>query len=193
MSVDRRQRHGAGIQKGPPPSPVNSASGRRTADEPRKAKPASAREDEVPFSFGPLNDYLGYKLRQAQTASFRHLDSAPGSADLSPGRFSLLTMIDANPGITQTRIAQAFGLDKSTLSPVIESLVRRRLISRRQSKTDRRAFGLSLTKSGRLRLHEKRAQIDAQERLMESAFTAEEHAQMLEFLDRIVAVLDDTP
>lgn len=167
-----------------------------TSPRPPAPPPAAANVDEgqgeAPdtLSLGPLPGYLGYKLRQAQAASFRHIDRMAGESDLSPGRFSLLTVIGANPGVTQTRIARAFGLDKSTLSPVIDQLVKGRLVARKRSKTDGRAYGLSLTAAGRRSLDAKRAQIEAQEKVMAATLSPREHAGMMEILDRIVAALD---
>lgn len=149
----------------------------------------TARHDDL--ALGPLPGYLGYKLRQAQTASFRHLDRAAGGKTLSPGQFSLLTVIEANPGVTQTRVARSFGLDKSTLSPAIDQLVKARLVSRKRSTTDGRAYELSLTASGRRKLQAKQAQIEAQERLMAAALPETDRARLMALLDRLVTALDE--
>ena len=50
----------------------------------------------------------------------------------SPGRFATLTLIERNPGISQTELSQAAGRDKSSLTPVLEDLVRRGLIERKR-------------------------------------------------------------
>jgi DNA-binding MarR family transcriptional regulator len=162
----------------------------RTAGRERGPAPGPA-EGEPPLSLGPLRGYLGYRLRQAQAASFRHLDRAPGAVgDLSPGRFSLLTVIEANPAVTQTRIARAFGIDKSTLSPVVDHLVKRGLLARRRSRTDGRAYGLTLTAAGARALAATRARIEAQERLLRDALSAREYGALMAMLDRLVAALE---
>jgi hypothetical protein len=60
---------------------------------------------------GPLPDYVGYALRRAQTASFRHLERSAGDLALTPGQFSQLAAIEAYPGINQRKLAALFGLD----------------------------------------------------------------------------------
>ena len=157
---------------------------------PDPAPPPGSPGDEGDVSFGGLNDYLGYKLRQAQAASFRHLDRLGGKWALSPGRFSLLTVIGANPGVTATEIARAFGLDKSTLSPVLDLMVKARLVGRSRSKLDGRAYALFLTAAGRRVVAERRAQIEAQEALMSGCLNAAEREQMMALLDRLIAALD---
>lgn len=196
---DDRPDEAAGVSARSPAAPRRDRPAAAGAPDARPRRDDASRaargngdgaDPQAGLSLGPLPGYLGYKLRQAQTASFRHLDRMAGASDLSPGRFSLLTVIEANPGITQTRIARAFRLDKSTLSPVVDQLVKRRLVARKRSKADGRAYGLSLTAAGVRRLEAKRAQIEAQERLMASTLTPVEQVQMMALLDRLVAALD---
>ena len=61
---------------------------------------------------GLLAGLLGYRLRVAQQAVFR--DFAREIPEASPGRAGILLLIDANPGVTQSRLAQAVGIDRST-------------------------------------------------------------------------------
>ena len=56
---------------------------------------------------GLLPGLLGYRLRLAQQAVFR--DFAASVSELPPGRVGILLLIDANPGVTQSRLAQAVG------------------------------------------------------------------------------------
>jgi DNA-binding MarR family transcriptional regulator len=57
-----------------------------------------------------------------------------------------LTLIRANPGITQVELAAAFGVDKSTMSPVIFRLESRGLIRREVLARDRRRHALFLNR-----------------------------------------------
>ena len=54
----------------------------------------------------------------------------------------MLTLIRANPGITQVALAAAFGVDKSTMSPVIFRLEKRGLVRREVLASDRRCHAL---------------------------------------------------
>jgi hypothetical protein len=52
---------------------------------------------------GPLPALLGYRLRLAQQAVFR--DFGESVSALPPGRVGILLLIEANPEVTQSRLA----------------------------------------------------------------------------------------
>ncbi len=103
---------------------------------------------------GQLEHYLGFHLRLAQEASFQAFARRTGRADLRPGRFAILALIEANPGVSQTALSAAAGRDKSTLTPALADLERRGLIRRDRMPRDRRSYALSLTEPGRAVLRE---------------------------------------
>ena len=109
------------------------------------AKPASP---DGPVRFGPLEHWLGFNLRMAQAAAFQAFARRSNEIGVQPGRFATLTLIAANPGITQTALSRANGRDKSTLTPLISDLVRRGLIRRTRDRRDRRTYRLTLTSAG---------------------------------------------
>src|SRR5262249_40655121 len=79
---------------------------------PRSARSLSDLAPEL--GYGPLADWIGFNLRMAQEASFmafaRQARSVTGTR---PGRFAVLTLINENPGISQTALGFAAGRDKS--------------------------------------------------------------------------------
>src|ERR1700686_3673673 len=116
-----------------------------------RAKPAGAPHPPPaagPIRYGPLEHWVGFHLRMAQAASFQAFARAAEDVDLSPGRFATLTLIAHNPGISQTALSRANGRDKSTLTPVLDDLVRRGLVRRVRTPADRRTYQLTLTLSG---------------------------------------------
>ena len=84
--------------------------------------------------------------------------------DFTPGSFGVLTLIRANPGITQVALAAAFGVDKSTMSPVIVRLEKRGLVRREVLASDRRCHALYLRAGGRGRRSWPRARRSAPSR-----------------------------
>jgi DNA-binding MarR family transcriptional regulator len=139
---------------------------------------------------GPLAGYVGYAMRRAQSASFRHLERSAAELALTPGQFSLLTAIEASPGLNQRRLAALFGLDKSTLSPAVDALDRRGLVQRSRAHEDGRAWALSLTPAGRQALARMRAKVEAQERIIAGALKPGERRRLMGALARIEAALD---
>lgn len=142
-------------------------------------------------SLGALPGYVGFNLRRAQVASFRHLERTAGALNLTPGQFSLLTFLEANPGVSQKTVSQEFGVDTSTLTPVLDGLAGRRLIRRARASHDRRSYALSLTPSGDRLLSEMRARIEAQEAEMAAALAPGERALLLDMLERICGRLEN--
>jgi DNA-binding MarR family transcriptional regulator len=94
------------------------------------------------IDFDELPSYVGYQVRRTQAKIFAEFEAALANAELTPGSFGVLTLIRANPGITQVALAAAFGVDKSTMSPVIFRLEKRGLIRREVLTSDRRRQAL---------------------------------------------------
>jgi DNA-binding MarR family transcriptional regulator len=131
---------------------------------------------------GALPGLLGYRLRLAQQAVFR--DFAASVQGLSPGRVGLLIYIDANPGVTQSRLAEAAERDRSTMVGVLDQLEARGLIERRRG-ADRRTNGLWLTRAGRALLVRALRAIERHERRIATRLSAAERRQLLALLGKI--------
>ncbi len=101
------------------------------------------------INFGPLAHWVGFNLRMAQEAAFDAFSRRSQEIGESPGRFATLTLIARNPGISQTELSHANGRDKSSLTPVVEDLVRRGLVERKRMESDRRTYRLNVTPAGK--------------------------------------------
>ena len=151
--------------------------------------PSSAGEPEL----GSLPDYLGYALRRAQMALFRDFARRMAALDVTPGQFSLLTLIAANPGISQVALARIHRLDKSTLSPAVDRLARRGMIRRRRAQGDRRFYALSLTDAGARTLGQVTSLVEGQERAMADALQPGEPGALVDMLGRVTHALGRDP
>jgi len=115
-------------------------------DEGTNSPPEEANGE---VSLGPLTDFIGFHLRLAQDASFRAFARHSGQRRIKPGRFAALLVIHHNPGISQIALSRAIARDKSTVTPLVQELLRLGLVKRRQSASDRRSVTLTLTSAGR--------------------------------------------
>jgi DNA-binding MarR family transcriptional regulator len=131
---------------------------------------------------GILPSLLGYRLRRAQQAVFR--DFASSIPELSPGRVGILLLLEANPGVTQSRLAQAVSLERSTMVGVVDVLESRGLLERRRG-ADRRTNGLWLTDSGRDLVTRLKRRIQLHERRVAARLSAQERAQLLALLEKL--------
>jgi len=139
-----------------------------------------------PVDVGPLNDYLGYALRRAQMLAYADFIAALVDLDLSPGQFGVLTVIDANPGLRQTEVSSALGIQKPNFVTLLNEFERRRLAVRKAA-GDRRSYALYLTPAGRVLLRRaRRAQARHEARLV-GRIGARGREQLLNLLGRLTA------
>lgn len=131
---------------------------------------------------GLLPGLLGYRLRRAQQAVFR--DFAATIPELSPGRVGILLLVEANPGITQGRLAQAVSLDRSTMVGVVDVLEGKGLIERRRGQ-DRRTNGLWLTAAGRTLVSRLKRRIQVHERRVAARLSPAERARLIALLEKL--------
>lgn len=101
-------------------------------------------------------EIIGYRLRRAQLGVFQRFNAAFAELDLRPAEFSVLSLIDANPGRKQTEIAEVLGIKRANFVALVNGLDARGLTERRSARGDKRANALYLTTEGRRFLAEAR-------------------------------------
>jgi DNA-binding MarR family transcriptional regulator len=143
-----------------------------------------------PINFGPLANWIGFNLRMAQEATFQAFSRRSKEVGESPGRFATLTIIGRNPGISQTELSQASGRDKSSVTPVIEDLVRRGLVERRRVRSDRRAWRLTLTAAGKKTLATLMRCARMHERNLDRIIGQRDRTRFLAILKKIAAEIE---
>ena len=143
-----------------------------------------------PIKFGPLATWIGFNLRMAQEATFQAFSRRSQAIGESPGRFATLTLIARNPGISQTELSRAAGRDKSSVTPVVEDLVRRGLVERKRVRSDRRAYRLNLTPAGKRTLVELTRCARRHERNLDVIIGRGERKRFLATLKKIAAQIN---
>jgi DNA-binding MarR family transcriptional regulator len=150
-----------------------------------QAATANGRGEAI--DYGPLAGWVGFNLRMAQAAAFQAFSHLAKEIGTRPGRFATLMLIGRNPGISQTALSRANGRDKSSLTPVLNDLVRRGLISRRRTRADQRTYRLTLTPAGRRLLAELTRCARAHERNLDRIIGARAQKEFVRTLKRIIA------
>jgi DNA-binding MarR family transcriptional regulator len=138
-----------------------------------------------PLDTGMLENLLGYQLRRAQNALFQHFESHLKRYDITPGRLGLLLLIAQNPGVSQSRLAKATGVERSTLGEFIERFVAQKLVERRRTATDRRIYAIHLTAKGRRFLDSIEPEVMEHEQEFGSALSKDELKTLLVLLKRL--------
>jgi DNA-binding MarR family transcriptional regulator len=119
-----------------------------------------------------LNRHLGYFIRRVQVWVFQDFIRTLKSMDISPAQYSVLLVIDTNPGLSQTELARTLGIQRARLVRMLHQLDKRGLTRRLQSSADGRTHALRLTYKG-------------QETLRRAQELAEQHEARL--IDRLGA------
>jgi DNA-binding MarR family transcriptional regulator len=100
------------------------------------------------IDLGPLTGQSGFVLRLAQLAVFGDFIAACRRFDIRPAQYSVLIVIDINPGINQTELSAALAIKRANLVGLIDELEARGLAKRQRAASDRRSFGMFLTDRG---------------------------------------------
>lgn len=106
-----------------------------------KSVPAQASALNDPFS-----DLLTFHLRRASLIVAGDLGERLVDLSLTVTSLSVLLMVEANAGVTQTELGRALGIKRANLAPLTATLAARDLIQR--DPTDGRSHGLRLTEAG---------------------------------------------
>jgi len=152
----------------------------------KRATSAAVSEPEEPqLNFDELPGYIGYQVRRAQAEIFADLETTLKAFDFTPGSFGVLTLIRANPGVTQVALAAAYGVDKSTMSPVIFRLESRGLIRRAVQARDRRRHALYFEKAGEATFLAAREKVRAFEASVAARLSKSEQLELVRLLTKL--------
>jgi DNA-binding MarR family transcriptional regulator len=113
-------------------------------------KPQAEAATESPaLQMGELSDLLGYSLKRAQLKVFDDFLHCVAPLQLTPAQFSVLILLERNPGRNQTEIATTLGILRPNFVAMLDGLEGRGLCTRMRSSNDRRSHVLVLTDQGR--------------------------------------------
>lgn len=143
-------------------------------------------EGRVPTDVGPLADMVGYALRRAQLAVFDRVIKEFGELDLRPAQFSVLLMLKHTPGLKQSEVAAALGIQRANFVALFDRLEQRGLAERRPYARDRRSYALHLTPEGEHLVARARAIEAAHERHLDQILGAGGRVKLLQLLNRLV-------
>ncbi|MBM3394907.1 MAG: MarR family transcriptional regulator [Betaproteobacteria bacterium] len=152
--------------------------------------PALTHSEAPPsnIALGLLPQLLGYRLRLTQRAVFADFRRGVGDGEVGPGLFGILEIVAANPGLKQTALAAALGVDRSTLVPALNRLEQRKMLKREPSPDDRRSNGLYLSTNGQRHLRVLRRRVARHERHLAERLTTAEHRTLMTLLDKLTGI-----
>ncbi len=156
---------------------------RTSATDKAKGKPAAlvmrVKRADAPIRVDQLSQYLGYPLKRAQLRIFDHFIRCVAPLKLTPAQFSVLLLIERNPGRNQTEIASTLGILRPNFVAMLDELESRDLCLRVRSSNDRRSHILALTESGANILARAKKIVGAKQEARLSALLGEDNRVLL--------------
>jgi DNA-binding MarR family transcriptional regulator len=163
------------------PSPAKHATRRNSAGQ--ASLPVVSAVDQVDTSY--LQTLLGYNARRAALTIIEGFLERMAEFGLRPVDFSVMSVIQHNPGVTSRQLCAALNLLPPNLVGLVQSLEARGLIHRQPHPTDGRAVGLHPTPEGAA-LMQKAEQAAADLEVARSGrLTAAQRKTLLELLQKI--------
>lgn len=134
---------------------------------------------------GALADIVGFHIRLAHVAVYRHFTETFSDLDLTQKQVSVLWLVDDHPGISQIDIGQRLQMDRATTMTIVNRLQERDFLRRERSTSDARKQALYLTPEGSNALTTAKGCIAEHEAWLKGRFTPDEVKKLVEMLARI--------
>lgn len=125
-----------------------------------------------------LSGFIGYGMKRALSIVQTDLARVLAGHDLRAVSFSALSIIVGEPGLTQTRLADALQIERSNLVSIIDELAGRNLIVRAPVVHDRRRHALMPTAAGRLLAASAQRSVADHERTLFACLTVAERDEL---------------
>jgi DNA-binding MarR family transcriptional regulator len=142
--------------------------------------PAPLRGDQI--ALGDLSKNLGYRIRRAQLWVFKDVGRQLAPFDISIAQYSVLSIINTNPGVNQLAIASVLSIERAGLGRLVERLERQGLVARTASSSNRRYYVLHLTTAGAALLDRLRSLIAQHEKALAQKLGSRAYKQLLRTL-----------
>jgi DNA-binding MarR family transcriptional regulator len=137
-----------------------------------------------------LADSVGPRVRLLRNALAARSIAALEEFGLPTGSLTVLALIAANPGSSQTLLAKAAGLNKSALVGIVDELETRGLAARDRSASDRRRNQLTVTAAGEAAMTAMFDRVRQGEDRVRDALGTNDLCKLIELLDRANAALE---
>ena len=146
-------------------------------------KPATGRRRAgIVEDLGPLDGHLGYFIRRLQIWVFQDFIRTLAPLEISPAQFSVLSVINANEGLSQAELGNTLAIERARLVRLLNRLHKRGIIERLPSSADGRRHALRLTPTGQTTLKQAKALADKHEAGLLAKLGAARYGALMEAL-----------
>lgn len=142
-------------------------------------------KDKAAERIGALDGIVGFHIRLAHGAVYRHFTETFTHLELTQKQVSVLWLVGDEPEISQIEVGSRIRMDRATTMTIVKRLQDRGYLRRERSEIDGRKQALYLTDVGKAVLEEAKQCVESHETWLKSRFTAEEIEKLVEMLSRI--------
>ncbi|PZU51240.1 MAG: MarR family transcriptional regulator [Sphingomonas sp.] len=140
---------------------------------------------DIPFKHFDLGSAPGHLLRRCHQRSHELYNEVTADYGLTRQQFALLLSLLRSPGASVQELADATGTDRNTLAGITARLVGKKLIHRRRSAQDARAYELHISESGVALLREMEAGILLVQEKILAPLAPEERAEFVRLAAKV--------
>ncbi len=136
-----------------------------------------------------MEEHLGYWLRCLSNFVSHSFAERLAGRDISVPQWVVLRTLYDSSGITLNEAAAQVGVDKSTLSRMVERLVRKGLVKRAEG-DDRRSVGLALTPTGKKQVPQLAQLADENDVAFFNTLAPKQRAELLATIKQLLTAND---
>lgn len=155
-------------------------------NKPTRSRMAKSNRDAIRQD--DLLGLTGYNMKRAYMRIYRDLETTLAPLNLRQRTFSVLSLVQQNPGISQSDVARSLGIERSGTVVIVDELETRELIERSFVPGDRRANALAPTATGQKLYQTALQAIAAHEDIILSGLSATDRATLNQLLHQIHAL-----
>jgi len=134
------------------------------------------------LALGQLDNHLGYFVRRLQIWIFQDFIRTLAPMKVRPAQYSVLLIVEANPGRTQASVGQKLGIERARLARMLHELERRKWVARHANGSDARSHSLYLTAEGEKALVKIKKLAERHELNLRALLGQKRHRQSLDWL-----------
>jgi DNA-binding MarR family transcriptional regulator len=152
----------------------------------RSAAPGKPAEQ---IDLSPLEELVGFNIHILELLMYQLFYERFTKRSMTPGIFSTLLAIKANPGVRQGALADALMIQRSNMTILVNRLIRAGYVKRRSAKGDNRGVVLFLAEPGERALRQVNVEMAEHEKLLASSLTPKERETCLALLQKMARLL----
>ncbi len=146
-----------------------------------------------PETLGPVENAVGYVLKQAAVALRSSMDAALRPLHLTVSQYACLELLAQQPGLSNAELARGVFVTRQSMNVVLRGLEERGLVSRPAIAPHGRELPTELTLAGRDHLDAASAAVRAVQTTMCNGLTPARQQTLLETLGICIRNLSDSP